>query len=63
MRRIERTALLLTGASLSPIAGAWRASWGAAPLAAAVVLIAVVSNVSAVRRLAAIRAGVRRTMP
>ena len=64
MRRAERAAYLCGGALLSPIAWAaadgaqlapWLAPWSAeAPMLAALALVGVVANVSAVRRLDAI---------
>jgi CDP-diacylglycerol---glycerol-3-phosphate 3-phosphatidyltransferase len=56
MRRTERAVVLITGACLTPIVASWRASYEMAPMAAALALVAVLGNASAVARFAAIRA-------
>ena len=57
MRRTERAVVLIAGACLTPIAAAWHPSYAVAPIAFAVGLVAVLGNLSAIARLAAIRAG------
>lgn len=65
MRRAERAVVLFAGAALTPFAGAWGASGEGAsrlailPMLVAVALVALVSNVSAARRLAAVARAVR----
>jgi CDP-diacylglycerol--glycerol-3-phosphate 3-phosphatidyltransferase len=55
MRRTERAVVLISGACLAPIAASWRPSYEAVPIAGAVALVAVLGNLSAIYRLAAIR--------
>jgi len=58
MRRTERAVVLILGACFSPIV-AWRwPSCGSMPMAGALALVAFLGNLSAVTRLAAIRASV-----
>ena len=64
MRRLERAVYLTVGAGLCPFTATWAArggpSWvSEAPLLAAVTLVAVVGNVSAVRRLSSVARSVR----
>jgi CDP-diacylglycerol---glycerol-3-phosphate 3-phosphatidyltransferase len=59
MRRVERAALIVVAATVTPVV-AWAApAWAAAPLAITLGTIAVLGNASALRRLAAVRAAVR----
>jgi CDP-diacylglycerol--glycerol-3-phosphate 3-phosphatidyltransferase len=66
MRREERAVYLVLGAALVPVAAAATARWelpgwvGRAPLFLSLGLVAVVGNLSAVRRFRAIAAAVRR---
>jgi phosphatidylglycerophosphate synthase len=60
MRRPERAAYLVVGATLTPLVGA---SWVVSPVLAAVLLVAVVANVSAARRFGAIARALRRNVP
>ena len=57
MRRTERAVVLITGACLTPIAASLRPSYAAAPIGCAVALVAVLGNLSAIIRFAAVRAG------
>ena len=60
MRRAERAVVLFAGAALSPIVARFVQGDGRAwPMLAAVGLVAVVANVSAVRRLRALAASIR----
>jgi CDP-diacylglycerol--glycerol-3-phosphate 3-phosphatidyltransferase len=65
MRKGERTVYLLTGAGLTPIAAAVFARLGVhlglddAPMVAALVLVAVVANISSLRRLARVASIIR----
>ena len=54
MRRSERAVYLVLGTALVPIAAALGVRFSDAPVVVALLLVAVVGNVSAVRRLAAI---------
>jgi CDP-diacylglycerol--glycerol-3-phosphate 3-phosphatidyltransferase len=72
MRRAERATFLVVGAVLSPFTELLHADWTLreAPILAALVLVAIVGNVSAVRRLFAVAdairsegRGRRRTLP
>ena len=62
MRRTERAVILVVGATLTPIAAALPIgeAWHTAPIVVAVAVVAVFGNISAVARLASIRAGLRR---
>jgi len=59
MRRTERAVCTILGAGLSPFAAAVNPAWSVAPIAIAVSVVAVVGNVSAVRRLVAIARAAR----
>ncbi len=59
MRRVERAVLLVGAAALTPAAVAAGGRWPDVPMLIALGMIAVVGNISAVQRLASIRAAVR----
>jgi CDP-diacylglycerol---glycerol-3-phosphate 3-phosphatidyltransferase len=59
MRRVERAVLLVGAAALTPAAVAIGGRWPDAPMLLALATIAILGNVSAVQRLASIRAVVR----
>jgi phosphatidylglycerophosphate synthase len=66
MRRAERAVYLTTGVAFAPIVGFWVARfgftewwWEAAPVLFSLAIVAVVANVSAVRRLVAVAAAAR----
>ncbi len=59
MRRTERAVVTIVGAALSPLAAAANPAWSLAPIVIAVGVVAVVGNVSAVRRLVAIARAAR----
>jgi phosphatidylglycerophosphate synthase len=65
MRRTERVVYLLAGVTLGPLVGAVPivAGWSDVPALAALALVAVVGNASAIRRLAAVARAVRRPSP
>jgi len=60
VRRTERAVILIVGAAFTPIAQAVHPSWALGPMAVATGLIAVLGNLSAIARLAALRARVAR---
>jgi CDP-diacylglycerol---glycerol-3-phosphate 3-phosphatidyltransferase len=59
MRRTERAVYLIFGTALAPFAALANPAWTRAPIVAALALVAVAGNVSAVRRLAAVVRGAR----
>jgi len=59
MRRVERAVLLVGAAALMPLAAALGGRWPGLPMLVALAAIAILGNVSAVQRLACIRAAVR----
>jgi CDP-diacylglycerol--glycerol-3-phosphate 3-phosphatidyltransferase len=59
MRRSERAVYLIFGAALVPFVGAIDPTLARAPIIAALALVAVVGNVSAVQRLVAVARGAR----
>ncbi len=59
MRRTERAVYMNLGAGLVPIVGLFAPDYARVPALAAIVLVAVVGNISAVRRLASVAAQVR----
>jgi phosphatidylglycerophosphate synthase len=59
MRRVERAVLLVGAAALAPAAAAISPTWHDAPMLVALATIALLGNVSAVQRIASIRATVR----
>jgi phosphatidylglycerophosphate synthase len=59
MRRTERAVLLILGAGLSPLAAQLNPAWLEWPMVAAVGIVAVGGNISAIRRLAAIARAAR----
>jgi CDP-diacylglycerol--glycerol-3-phosphate 3-phosphatidyltransferase len=59
MRRVERAVLLVGAAALTPAAAAAGGRWPDVPMLLALATIAILGNVSAVQRLASIRAAVR----
>jgi phosphatidylglycerophosphate synthase len=59
MRRVERSVLVVGAAALMPAAAALGPAWVDVPMTLALGMIAVVGNVSAVRRLASMRASLR----
>lgn len=70
MRRAERAVYLTSGVAFAPIVGFWLARssiavwWAeAAPVLGALVIVGLVANVSAVRRLVAVAAAVRAREP
>lgn len=70
MRRAERAVYLTAGVAFAPIAGFWLARYGvavwwgeAAPVLLSLVIVGVVANVSAVRRLVAVAAAARARTP
>jgi phosphatidylglycerophosphate synthase len=65
MRRTERVVYLLAGVALGPVALAIPAvaAWADVPALAALALVAVVGNASAVRRLAAVARAVKQPAP
>jgi CDP-diacylglycerol--glycerol-3-phosphate 3-phosphatidyltransferase len=60
MRRTERAVVLIAGACLTPVVASLRPSFALAPIACALALVAFLGNLSAILRLAAIRARVER---
>jgi CDP-diacylglycerol--glycerol-3-phosphate 3-phosphatidyltransferase len=62
MRRTERAVYLVLGAALAPLAARLDPRFYQAPIVAALALVAVVGNFSALRRLAAVAAGARARM-
>ena len=63
MRRVERAVLLVGAAALTPLATAIGARWSDLPMLVALATIAVLGNISAVHRLATIRAVVKERGP
>jgi CDP-diacylglycerol--glycerol-3-phosphate 3-phosphatidyltransferase len=59
MRRTERAIVLILGAGLSPLAAQLNAAWLEWPMVAAIGIVAVGGNISAIRRLAAIARAAR----
>jgi CDP-diacylglycerol--glycerol-3-phosphate 3-phosphatidyltransferase len=59
MRRTERAVVLILGAGLSPLAAQLNPSWLEWPMVAAIGIVALGGNVSAIRRLAAIARAAR----
>lgn len=59
MRRTERAVFLILGAGLSPLAAKLNPAWFSSPTIAAIGIVAIGGNVSAVRRLAAIARAAR----
>ena len=59
MRRVERAVLLVGAAALTPVAERAGETWGTVPMVAALGLIALVGNASAVQRLGCVRERVR----
>lgn len=59
MRRTERAVYLILGTALAPLAAWADPKWALVPIVAALLLVAVVGNVSAVRRLVAVAEGAR----
>jgi CDP-diacylglycerol--glycerol-3-phosphate 3-phosphatidyltransferase len=59
MRRTERAVYLILGTALTPLAAWVDPAWARAPIVAALALVAIVGNVSAVRRIAAVASGAR----
>jgi len=54
MRRSERAVLIVLGTALAPVAAALGVAFSDAPIVVALVVVALVGNVSAVRRLSAV---------